>query len=151
MHYFDRALRVNPNLAFVWSLSALTYCYIGEPETALQRLERHRDLTPIEPYPALFDNPYAIAYLIKQDYEKAAAFGRRVTKTRPEFVNGYKPLISALGHLGRRDEARTYTARLLSLEPSFTVERFGQVYPFKHASDREHYMLGLRLGGVPEK
>ena len=151
LHYFDRALRVNPNLAFVWSLSALTYCYIGEPETALQRLERHRDLTPIEPYPALFDNPYAIAYLIKQDYEKAAAFGRRVTKTRPEFVNGYKPLISALGHLGRQDEARTYTARLLSLEPSFTVERFGQVYPFKHASDREHYMLGLRLGGVPEK
>jgi hypothetical protein len=37
----------------------------------------------------------------------------------------------------------------LSLEPNFTVERFGQVYPFKHASDRDNYMLGLRLGGVP--
>ena len=32
----------------------------------------------------------------------------------------------------------------------FTVERFGQVYPFKHGSDREHYMTGLRLAGVPE-
>jgi DNA-binding SARP family transcriptional activator/Tfp pilus assembly protein PilF len=150
LHYFERALRVNPNLAFVWSLSALTYCYIGEPEIALERLERHRDLTPIEPYPALFDNPYAIAYLIKRDYEQAAIFGRRVTKTRPEFVNGYKPLIAALGHLGRRDEANSYVTKLLSLEPKFTVERFGQVYPFKHASDREHYMTGLRLGGVPE-
>ena len=39
LHYFDRALRVNPNLAFVWSLSALTYCYIGEPEIALERLD----------------------------------------------------------------------------------------------------------------
>jgi DNA-binding SARP family transcriptional activator/Tfp pilus assembly protein PilF len=150
LHYFDRALRVNPNLAFVWSLSALTYCYIGEPAAALQRLERHRDLTPIEPYPALFDNPYAIAYLIKRDYEQAATFGRRVAKTRPEFVNGYKPLIAALGHLGRREEAKFYVAKLLSLEPSFTVERFGQVYPFKHASDREHYMMGLHLAGVPE-
>jgi DNA-binding SARP family transcriptional activator/Tfp pilus assembly protein PilF len=150
LHYFERALRVNPNLAFVWALSALTYCYIGEPNTALHRLERHRDLTPIEPYPALFDNPYAIAYLIKRDYEQAAVFGRRVTKTRPEFVNGYKPLIAALGHLGRREEAKFYVDKLLSLEAGFTVERFGQVYPFKHVSDREHYMTGLRLAGVPE-
>jgi hypothetical protein len=98
----------------------------------------------------LFDNPYAIAYLIKRDYEQAAVFGRRVTKTRPEFVNGYKPLIAALGHLGRREEAKAYVDKLLSLEPGFTVERFGEVYPFKHASDREHYMMGLRLAGVPE-
>jgi DNA-binding SARP family transcriptional activator/Tfp pilus assembly protein PilF len=150
LHYFERALRVNPNLAFVWALSALTYCYIGEPDIALQRLDRHRDLTPIEPYPALFDNPYAIAYLIKRDYEQATVFGRRVTKTRSEFVNGYKPLISALGHLGRREEAKCYVTKLLSLEPTFTVQRFGQVYPFKHDSDREHYMTGLRLAGVPE-
>jgi DNA-binding SARP family transcriptional activator/TolB-like protein/Tfp pilus assembly protein PilF len=149
LHYFDRALRVNPNLAFVWSLSALTYCYIGEPDIALQRLDRHRDLTPIEPYPSLYDNPYAIAYLIKRDYEQAAVFGRRVAKTRPSFVNGYKPLIAALGHLGRTEEANFYVSKLLSLEPNFTVERFGQVYPFKHASDRDNYMLGLRLGGVP--
>jgi DNA-binding SARP family transcriptional activator/Tfp pilus assembly protein PilF len=150
LHYFERALRVNPNLAFVWSLSALTYCYIGEPEIALERLERHRDLTPIEPYPALFDNPYAIAHLIKGDYEQAAVYGRRVAKTRPEFVNGYKPLIAALGHLGRRDEAASYVAKLLALEPNFTVQRFGQVYPFRHAKDREHYMKGLSLAGVPE-
>ena len=86
----------------------------------------------------------------KGDYEQATAFGRRVTKSRPEFVNGYKPLIAALGHLGRREEAKFYVAKLLSLEPSFTVERFGQVYPFKYTSDREHYMTGLRLAGVPE-
>jgi DNA-binding SARP family transcriptional activator/Flp pilus assembly protein TadD len=151
LHYFDRALRLNPNLAFVWALSALTYCYIGEPDIALQRLERHRDLTPIEPYPALFDNPYAIAYVIKGDYDKAVSVGRRVTRARPEFVNGYKPLIAALGHLGRRDEAAPYVDKLLSLEPGFTVERFGKVYPFRHARDRERYMTGLRLAGVPDR
>jgi hypothetical protein len=69
--------------------------------------------------------------------------------TSPDYVAAYKPLIAALGHLGRRDEARPYIAKLLSLEPSFTVERFGQVYPFKKASDRKRYMQGLRLAGVP--
>jgi DNA-binding SARP family transcriptional activator/TolB-like protein len=151
LHYFDRALRVNPNLAFVWQLSALTYCYIGEPDIGLQRLARHRDLAPIEPYPALFDSPYAVAYMFKGDYEKAAMFGRRVAKTRPEYTNGYKPLIAALGHLGRIDEARLHVDKLLSLEPGFSVERFGLRYPFKHESDRARYMMGLRLAGVPER
>jgi hypothetical protein len=65
-------------------------------------------------------------------------------------VNGYKPLIAALGHLGRREEAKLHVDKLLSLEPTFTIQRFGQVYPFKFASDRDHYMMGLRLAGVPE-
>lgn len=150
LHYFDRALQVNPNLAFIWALSALTYCYVGKPDVALQQLARHRDLSPMEPYPSLFDNPYTIAHVIKGDYEQAAVLGRRVTKARPEFVNGYKPLIAALGHLGRRDEAEQYVKKLQTLEPNFTVRRFAQMYPFKHESDRERYILGLRLAGVPE-
>jgi hypothetical protein len=52
--------------------------------------------------------------------------------------------------LGRRDEAAPYIAKLLALEPNFTVSKFGKVYPFKHASDRERYMKGLVLTGVPE-
>ena len=77
--------------------------------------------------------------------------GRRAVKVSPDFVNGYKPLIASLGHLGRRDEARPYIEKLSKIEPNFTVERFGKVYPFKYARDREHYMMGLRLAGVPEE
>jgi DNA-binding SARP family transcriptional activator/Tfp pilus assembly protein PilF len=149
IHSFDRALRLNPNLAFIWALSSATYCYIGEPDAALQRLERYRDLAPYDPYYSWFENFFTIAYTFKGDYEKAAVFGRRVAKSNSEYSNGYKPLIAALGHLGRRDEAKPYVEKLLLLEPNFTVERFGKVYPFKRASDRERYMMGLRLAGVP--
>jgi tetratricopeptide (TPR) repeat protein len=151
LYYFDRALRLNPNLAFIWALSALTYCYIGEPDDALRRLAKYRNLTPFDPYPYIYENPYTVAYTIKGDYERAIIVGRRVTKAIPGFVNGYKPLLASLGHLGRLDEARHYVEKLLALEPDFTVERFGQVYPFKKASDRDRYMTGLRLAGVPER
>jgi DNA-binding SARP family transcriptional activator/Tfp pilus assembly protein PilF len=149
IHSFDRALRLNPNLAFIWALSSATYCYIGEPDAALRRLERYRDLAPYDPYYSWFENFFTIAYTFKGDYEKAAIYGRRVAKSNPEYSNGYKPLIAALGHLGRRDEAKQYVDKLLLLESNFTVERFGKVYPFKHASDRERYMMGLQLAGVP--
>ena len=151
LHYFDRALRLNPNLAFIWALSAPTYCYVGEPDAALERLQRYRDLAPFDPYCSWFEYFYTMAYTFKRDYEQAVIVGRRAVKVSPEFVNGYKPLIAALGHLGRRDEARPYIDKLLKIEPNFTVERFGQVYPFKFARDREHYMAGLCLAGVPEK
>jgi tetratricopeptide (TPR) repeat protein len=151
IHLFDRALRLNPNLAFIWALSSPTYCYIGQPDAALRRLQRYRDLAPFDPYYSWFESCFTIAYAFKGDYEQAVAFGRRAVKSNPEYSNGYKPLIAALGHLGRRDEARPYVERLLSLEPDFTVARFGQVYPFKHDRDRKRYMTGLRLAGVPQR
>jgi DNA-binding SARP family transcriptional activator/Flp pilus assembly protein TadD len=151
VHYFDRALRLNPNLAFIWALSAPTYCYIGEPENALRRLKRYRDLAPFDPYFCLFENAYTMAYLFKGDYEQAMTIGRRVVRANPEFSNGYKPFIAALGHLGRADEAKPYVDKLLLLEPTFTVKRFGEVYPFKRPGDRNRYMAGLRLAGLPER
>jgi tetratricopeptide (TPR) repeat protein len=150
LHYFDRALRLNPNFAFVWALSAATYCYIGKPDLALQRLDRARDLAPFDPYSSLWECSYAIAFTFKGDYENAVIVGRRSVKANPHFANAYKPLIASLGHLGRRDEAAPYIAKLLALEPNFTVAKFGEVYPIKHASDRDRYMRGLVLAGVPE-
>jgi tetratricopeptide (TPR) repeat protein len=150
LHYFDRALRLNPNLAFVWALSAATFCYIGKPDIALQRLDHSRELAPFDPYFRFWENVYTVAYTLKGDYEKAVSLGRRVVRANPHFSNGYKPLLASLGHLGRRDEAAPYVEKLLALEPNFTVAQFGRVYPFQHSSDREHYMRGLVLAGVPE-
>jgi DNA-binding SARP family transcriptional activator/TolB-like protein/Tfp pilus assembly protein PilF len=151
LHYFDRALRLNPSLAANWAFSALTYCYIGEPDVALQRLERYHDLAPLDPYFFFFENFYTVVYTFKGDYERAVVVGRRAISALPNFINAYKPLIAALGHLGRREEAKPYVDKLLSLEPNFTVERHGQVYPFKKAGDRRRYLKGLRLAGVPER
>jgi tetratricopeptide (TPR) repeat protein len=148
LHYFDRSLSINSSLAFIWGLSSPTYCYIGEPKTALDRLDHHRELAPFDPYIFYYESLYAIAYVFNEDYERAATVGRRAVAAIPGFVNGYKPLIAALGHLGRREEAKPYVDKLLTLEPGFTLERFAEVYPIKKAADRRRYMDGLRLAGV---
>jgi len=147
---FDRALRLNPGLAINWALSAATYCYIGEPDVALQRLERYAELASPDLYFSYFETVYTMAYTFRRDYQLAVLVGRRAVRANPNFVNGYKPLIASLGHLGRRDEAQSYVRKLLSLEPDFTVQRFGQIYPIKKPNDRDCYMTGLRLAGVPE-
>jgi tetratricopeptide (TPR) repeat protein len=151
LYYFDRAQRLDPSVEFPWLWSALTYCYVGKLGHALERLKRYRDLASLDPLHLASQSISSVAYACVGDYAKAVEFGRRAIKMNPAFVNGYKPLIASLGHLGRGEEAKPYVDKLLALEPNFTVERFGQVYPIKYDGDREHYMKGLRLAGVPER
>ena len=54
------------------------------------------------------------------------------------------------GKLWIPDVAAPYVEKLLKLEPNFTVEHFGKTYPFQRDEDRQSYMRGLRLAGVPE-
>jgi DNA-binding SARP family transcriptional activator/Tfp pilus assembly protein PilF len=150
LHYFDRAMQLNRNLPFIWALSALSYCYLGDPDTALERMKRCRELTASLPYFWLHENPTSIAYLMKRMYPQAVEVARRVVEGTPAYGNGYKPLIAALGHLRPRKEARRYVERLLEIEPGFTVRSFGERYPFTRAADLAHYMEGLRRAGVPE-
>jgi DNA-binding SARP family transcriptional activator/TolB-like protein len=151
LELFGRSVQLNPYLPFVWALSAPTMCYIGEPGLAIERLDHYRRLAPLDPYFPLFETIYTMAYVFAGDYAKAASVGRRSVLANPDFSNGYKPLLSALGHLGLSEEARTYGECLLRLEPSFTVRRFELSYPFKHDRDRQRYVDGLRRAGLPEQ
>jgi DNA-binding SARP family transcriptional activator/TolB-like protein len=148
LHYFDRSLRLNPSLGFVWALSAITHCYVGKPEIALAQMERYRELAPFDPYLSFFDGVTAVAYLLRRDYRRAAALARRMVKAHPGFVNAYKTLIAALGHLGRVSDAKGYLEKLRSLEPSFSIERFTSSYPLQRPADKQTFIKGLRLAGA---
>jgi len=150
MHYFHRALVLNPSLAFIWALSAPTSCYIGDPDDALRRLKRYQELAPFDPYFKLFETMYTVVHVFRRDYEKAVLVGRRSVRANPDFTNGYKPLLAALGHLGETEEASRYLSELLRREPGFSIQSFARRYPFRREEDREQYINGLRKAGVPE-
>ncbi len=109
-------------------------------------MDRYRELAPFDPYLGFYETLDAIAHVIEGDYEtggqrSAAASPRPI----PNFTNGYKPLIAALGHLGRVDEAKPYVEKLLALEPNFTVAaHLARSIRFATTYDRDHYMEGLR-------
>lgn len=147
----EKSLRLNPNSSFALMLGSNTYSYRGEPQRALQMLDRSQELCPIEPYYGwMYNTSRCIAYTFAREYLSAAEWGRRSVRVWPNFSNGYKPLICSLGHLGHREEAQEYLGRLLDLEPDFTVSSFIQNYPFGRESDRDNYAEGLRLAGVRE-
>ena len=89
-------------------------------------------------------------YLFKGDYEQALDIGRRAIELNPGFSSSYKGQLAALGHLGRLSEAKNVRARLLAIEPHFTVSRAIERSPLQRPDDLARYAEGLRLSGLPE-
>ncbi len=146
----ERALQLNPNLAMAWALSAITYAYMGDPEEAERRNNRYKRLSPLDPHAFFFDGFFTVIHLLKRDYESAVMAGRVVTQMNSSLSAGFKPYLAALGHLGRTQEAGVALRRLLEIEPDFTIERFDAASPLEREADRQNWVQGLRLAGVPE-
>jgi DNA-binding SARP family transcriptional activator len=145
----ERALTHNPNLAMAWALSAAAFAYIGDLDEAERRMLRYKKLSPLDPDAFFYDTISIVIALLKHDYEIAVAVGRAVGELNPGFSSACRFYLSALGHLGRTQEAEVVLKRLLALEPEFTVHRFLETSPFERGQDREHMALGLTLAGVP--
>jgi DNA-binding SARP family transcriptional activator/TolB-like protein len=145
----QRAIELNPNFAGAWALAAITQAYLGQLQDAERFHQRFRTLSPLDPFGFLYDGAYAINHVLERDYQTAAATGRAVTQLNPGYTAAYKPYLSALGHLGRGQEAAAVLRRLMSIEPGVTVERCLDTFPLAQLAHRELFMEGLKLAGVP--
>ena len=58
--------------------------------------------------------------------------------------------ISALGHLGRADEAKQALARARAIKPDLSVDFADTALKIKHQRDRQHYVDGLIKAGLTE-
>lgn len=146
----ERALMLNPNLAMAWNLSGVAFAYLGDLPEAERRVARYKQLSPFDPQAYFYDTARIIIALLKRAHEQAVEIGREVSQMNPAFSAACKPYLAALGHLGAKTEADSVRARLLEIEPEFSIARFSQASPFERAEDKEHFVRGLRLAGIRE-
>lgn len=143
-----RALALNPNLAMAWVFLGMAESYAGTHEQALRRLDRYRELAPCHPHGFFFDAARGIPLLMLGDHAEAVEVGRAATALHPGLSYPYKTYLSALGHLGLAEEAARARARLLSIEPDFTIAKALRRTPVQREVDRVHYARGLRRAGL---
>jgi len=155
-HNFDAALdlhqkayQLNPYSSMVLLLNSFTFSYCGQPEKAISRLAELNQLAEFEERHKFFYYlANSVAHTFNKDYELGIEWGKKCISDTPGFTNGYKPIISCLGHLGRTREAVFFISELSRLDPEFSAEQITRVYPFKRDVDRNHYIDGLLKAGV---
>ena len=143
-----RTAAANPNLPLGWSLSGLNEAYLGRHDEAIRRAELARKLSPQDPLRYFFDMALAVPHFLRGDDAAAVRLGGEAIAANPGFSSAYKTQLAALGHLGRREAAAAVCARLLGLEPGFSVGQALERSPIQSAEGRARYAEGLRLGGL---
>jgi hypothetical protein len=90
-------------------------------------------------------------HLMNGDCASAIEAGRRAIELNPLFSSAYKGYLAALGWMHPTREAAAVLARLLALEPGFSVEAAVERSPLTRPADIERYADGLRRAGLRER
>lgn len=146
----ERALSINPHLPLAWLFSGLAHTYLGQHEEAIRRIERAKELSPLDPLEFFFEMGLALSFLLRGEFETSVDCGRKALKLNPSFSSTCKCFLSALGYAGGSVERAEVLARLLALEPGFTVQNALNRSPLSRLDDRELYAEGLRRAGLPD-
>ena len=143
----DKAFSLNPNLANRSGFFFLLLIYLGQPEKAVEHVTKAMRLNPryIPQYPLFLGR----AYYGLREYDKAVPPLMEAINLSPDFLPPHRMLACAFAQLGREAEAQAEANEVMRIDPTFTISRERTV-PFKHASDLEHYLDGLRKAGLPE-
>jgi adenylate cyclase len=147
---FDRALLLNENSAFAWGVSGSTYCFLGRPDDALERLRNAWRLSPFDPLNFFFWTVAGLAEFVAGRYDQAVGWLRKAQRSNARFSACHRTLTASLAQSGDVGGAKLMAQDLLKLEPRFRVSAFTSWYPLRRADDLQRLAAGLRLAGLPE-
>ena len=93
----------------------------------------------------------AMAYFYNEEPDLAVELARRGMRNRqaPQTWS-VTTLMTILGHLGLRDEARETCSELLRTQPDINCSFVRANIPISDANNMDRYIDGLRKAGLPE-
>ena len=143
----DRAIALNPNSFNAWNCRGWVYKAAGLPEEAIRSLERAMRMSPVDPRLYQVFSGMALALIELGRFDEAIVAGKKTQRQKPSYPPAHYCLASAFAHLGRDAEAREAAARLLEVDPAFTISaRMGR----RRQAHAKLLIEGLRKAGLPE-
>ena len=117
----DRAVALNPNSWRTWNGRGWVYRVAGLPEEAIRSFERAIRMSPVDPllYMTFIGIGHALIELRR--FDEAIVVLKKALRQNPFFLPAYRCLASAFAHLGRDAEAHDAAARVLEIDPAFTI------------------------------
>ena len=110
--YAERALRLQPNSAFVCVNSGFGYLYRGELDTARYNFERALRINPLDPRNYLIMQGLGIILFFERNFAEALPLFNRSIELAPSARVTWRYKAATLAHLGRTEEAREAVAAL---------------------------------------
>ncbi|MFC1830239.1 tetratricopeptide repeat protein, partial [Thermodesulfobacteriota bacterium] len=140
------AVDLNPNGAMVNGLLGSTLCYAGRIDEGIDQLKQGIRLNPFPAYWYYFH--LGRCYRQKGQYEESlTAFKKAVDRSPDAYIN-HAALSAAYILLDREEEARAEAAKVLEIDPNFSVERLSKSKPYKNQADMKLLVDALNRAGL---
>ena len=147
--YLERAVRLNPNLANAYGLMAAWYGLCGDYEKSCEAADKALEISPLDTSRPLWLAGRGIAAYIHGDYESVIETAQRLLRDHPGFAAALRQLAASFAMLGRDDEAKAATKKLLERMPGLTVSKVRHIVPVRDPDAHERWLEGLRKAGLP--
>jgi adenylate cyclase len=145
----EQAVALNPNLAVAWYSRGWVALMCGEPERAIESLDRMIRLSPFDPLRATAWLGISFAHFYQERFEEGCTSAAKAFQFTADtnMLEAYVANSVGAGHVA---EAREAASRLLKLQPDYHASRGRQAVPFRSAEVRERIVAALRAAGLPE-
>ena len=141
----ERAVTLEPNSVDAQTQLGSNLRWAGRDAEAIPILEKAMRLSPIPPYICV--STLASCYRNTGRYEEAIALRRKILQKQPNDLNCRVGLVGALMEAGKEKEARAEAAKVLRIDPKFSVERY--LYGLGYDQSRKDREAGvLRKAGL---
>jgi adenylate cyclase len=141
-----RAVELNPNSANAATFLGWTLRCAGKYEEALREIERALRLNPKNPTFALIH--LGGTYLVMGRNEEAIAACEKAVGLFPNVLTPYIFLAVAYSSEGRMDEAHSAAAKIMKLQPDFSMKHYATIIPYKNKADSDLIISGLLKAGL---
>ena len=143
-----KAIELNPSNALGYTCLGVAHYFRGEPEPGIRAIEMAVRLSPNDVLLHTWVSALAGLHILARNYAKAAECAQLAVQRGPQFSPGWRGLASALGQLGRLEEAREALAQFLLLSPGLCSEQAVRASTgFRDEAVFQHYLEGLRKAG----
>jgi TolB-like protein len=117
----EAALAVSPSCALTYILGSVVMVFDGDADRGIEWGERALQLSPFDPmsYAPWFS--IGLGRFQRGEYEAAAEAARKVFQANPYWSMAHVVLAATQAKLGRLDAAKSAAARVLELQPGFSI------------------------------
>jgi adenylate cyclase len=144
----DRAVTLDPNSYHAWSCRGWVYKVAGQPEEAIRSFERAMRMSPVDPQQFTALTGMGFAFIELRRFDEAIIAAKKAMRQSPWYPGPYRCLASAFAHLGRDAEARKAAARVLEIDPAFTISAW--IARSQLSKNAKLMIEGFRKAGLTE-
>jgi adenylate cyclase len=123
---------------------------LGEPEKALEHLQRAQRLSPRDPRAWTIAGGVAFAEYQRGNFQETILWAQKALRDNPRFGAALWFLAAAFGRLGQKDKATGIVSAVLKVEPSLTISGLRSRTLYTKEAIWRPLAEDLRAAGMPE-